>query len=468
MFMIAGVMLPILIIETSLCLFISFIILWIIIVLFLWKCVIEKIDIYNLFVAIYYMIFLYFAPIMQIYYNIFPNRVALKEEYAVYNILLSAAFLLSYGFLFPRFHYRLSFMDKLSYKISAFSRRVGSIVFFIIVSLIIVCFFRRYLISPAGIVMFFNEQSYITESFLGGKAIYLFVWKFLFFIGSVPLYIMLAGELKLSRVASLFLAILSFGIIILLKNPFNEKRALVGSLYLSLVLFYILYKRKFVLTKELLVILLYTITFLLILLYPAAKTLTHVSTNFNYLVADNHIFQEMFRKYIFSFRENITSLDFDSWVNAQVTIEYTTLFGHGWGKQTLTSLLFFIPRNIFPCKGEGTGGIVGDFIIQNYGGWQKQISNPLYSEFYYDLGIIGILSAAVFLDFIRRVSARLKSSNSQYLYATSLFVDFYTLYLLRGDFISCYAYLVGYLTAVVGLPYFFITLINWVHNRVYK
>ncbi|ODN29650.1 hypothetical protein [Fervidobacterium thailandense] len=432
----------------------SFSILFGILILFFDNQVLKKRSMFDLIVFSYYFVFLYLAPIIQTHLNIFPNNIVLEYEFAVFNVLLSTIFLVTYwfatNFVYNPFYHSLSWTKKIR-RIALYLETNGKSAFrtFFTLSILLLFIFKEYIFN-------ISETFEVNPTY---KTAYdLLVSKFLLFVPFVPFYVFSTFKCKpWKRFFGLFSTVL---LLALSKNPFNEKRALLGSIYMSILTYFLLKSRSFLLTKGFLVGLLVSIVLMTLFLYPTVKALTHSSIKIFELGAKYEVVLEDIFNYLSDFTGNITSLDYDSWANAMVTLKYTWMKGHSWGKQLVTSLTFFVPRALYPNKGEGTGGIIGDFVISNYGGWQRQISNPLYSEFYYDLSFFGVFLGALFLDFLRRFSNELKVIGNDYLYLVSLFIDFYTLYLLRGDFISCFAYLTGYFVAVLVLPYIYLSAVG--------
>lgn len=79
--------------------------------------------------------------------------------------------------------------------------------------------------------------------------------------------------------------------------------------------------------------------------------------------------------------------DFDAFQQIATTLMYVDSRGHTFGWQGLGSLLFFIPRSIWPQKAEDTGTIVAEhqgYVFTN-------LSAPLQAEAYIDGGLVLVL-----------------------------------------------------------------------------
>jgi hypothetical protein len=438
-------LLPLLILKIDINIAICFGMLFVVLFIFFLNFVLKIKDFFNFSLFSYYIIFLYIAPIFQIFYNKFPNNLILLPEYASMNICLSLLFLVLYMIICKTFifnnnikFYKLKLLEKaIESKSFIFS------IFF--VSLLIIFLFKSYLIDY---IIFGITNVKIIDS--SNVSIYLIVKRFLFFIPLIPFLILFSKKEK----NNLFLFLLTMVLALIVKNPLNERRGLLGSIYLSWI-FYYLYIKNFSRKKSFFVYSFYFILFLMLFFYPSIKVFTHGGYSLENMLINSDKVKEGFRRYLENFEYNVTSLDYDSWINAQMTLEYVDKYGHAWGKQTLTSFLFFVPRKFLRIKGEGTGGIIGDYLIANYGSFQRQISNPFYSESFYDFSFFGLLIYAFILSFLRSLSLSLKKSNIQYLILYSFFIDFYVFYLFRGDFISSLAYFSGYTISVIFVPLFF-------------
>ncbi len=441
-------LLPFLIISSFPELTILFLILFVYLVIFFYRLVLSEKSMFNLTVFIYYVVFLYIAPVFQIYYDTFPNRQRLNVEYACANILLSLLFLIIYSLIHRKLKLGTSLNRFIGSSVYDFEKTTPLFIVFTVASLFIILVFAKSLVHE---VMLGGEYQEIGQ--VESTMQYLLIKRFLYFIPFVPFLILFS---KLKKKGNtfwfLFAVIITLAVALLFKNPFNEKRGLLGSIYLSWLFYYILLKRSFKISTTFIKMSFVLIIIMFLFLYPSVKVLTHLNYSITSMINNFQEFVNSFSGYLTDFKYNITSLDFDSWINAHSTLGYINKYGHTWGKQTLTSLLFFVPRSVYKSKGEGTGGIIGSYVIAEYGSWQRQMSNPLYSEAFLDLSLPGLFLYAFFLDVIGKISAACWKTNNNYLILFSLFLVFYNFYLFRGDFISSLAYLVGYTVATVLTP----------------
>lgn len=148
--------------------------------------------------------------------------------------------------------------------------------------------------------------------------------------------------------------------------------------------------------------------------------------------------------------------DFDAYANFIHTIHYTEESGIMWGKQLMGSLLFFIPRSIWPGKPVGSGNIIAayfDFPNLN-------IATPLPAEAIINFGIIGIPIFALIFGRILKITdncftqrlRRLDNNPNSLEYIEVIYPFWlgFVFFISRGGLMSSFAYTVGFTLA--GLP----------------
>lgn len=116
----------------------------------------------------------------------------------------------------------------------------------------------------------------------------------------------------------------------------------------------------------------------------------------------------------------------------------TVTFGH----QLLGSLLFFFPRSLWLSKPLGSGA----FMVESMNGWFTNVSMPFFAEGFINFGIIGIFIYTFILAFLT------KSFDYKY-WINNKKIDFFQgyylvilgaiIYIMRGDFMSSFAYTSG-------------------------
>lgn len=134
------------------------------------------------------------------------------------------------------------------------------------------------------------------------------------------------------------------------------------------------------------------------------------------------------------------AVDYDAYSMVARTLQYVGSAGATGGYQLLGSLLFFVPRALWPAKPDGSGNLV----CAAQGQTQLNISSPLPAEGIVNFGIAGLLIFAVVAAIVcRRLDCWFVESESP----LRLFYPFACLllfFMMRGDLLSSFAFTVGY------------------------
>lgn len=136
----------------------------------------------------------------------------------------------------------------------------------------------------------------------------------------------------------------------------------------------------------------------------------------------------------------IFSGHFDSYQSLAYVIQYN-IITFGW--QLLGPLLFFVPRAIWTEKPIGSGHYMANLFNLDF----TNISSNIYAEGYINFGLFGIFLFAALLGFLcGYLSRQLKNDK---LHPRKkiiiIYTAFYLFYILRGDLMSSFAYLVGFI-----------------------
>lgn len=163
---------------------------------------------------------------------------------------------------------------------------------------------------------------------------------------------------------------------------------------------------------------------------------------------DNFRYYNGFVSFNFSF-DYFNTMNFDAGQNFMCVIKENVIT---WGRQLLGVLLFFIPRSLWPSKPIGSGA----YLASLHPGSFSNIAMPYFAEGYMNFGFFGVFIFTIFLAFF---SARVDKKYWNFVY-NSIDIN-YGMYLilvgafsfiLRGDFMSSFAYTVG-----ICLSYFVIS-----------
>ena len=133
----------------------------------------------------------------------------------------------------------------------------------------------------------------------------------------------------------------------------------------------------------------------------------------------------------------------DSFQGFQNAIDYVDIT---WGKQLLTSIFFFIPREFWADKPVGTGGL----IASNSGYTWLNVSGNYFAEGYVNFGFLGVVLFSFILIYFLILFDRLNTSKLKfflifYYFPATLFI------ILRGDMQNAFSILFP----IIFICYFF-------------
>jgi len=95
--------------------------------------------------------------------------------------------------------------------------------------------------------------------------------------------------------------------------------------------------------------------------------------------------------------------DFDSFQSILNVTLFVTERGYNYGLSILSSLLFFVPREIWSSKATPTGPLAAEYMGYQF----LNVSSPLPSEFYIDFGLIGVIVFASLYGILMRKTSYL-------------------------------------------------------------
>ena len=140
--------------------------------------------------------------------------------------------------------------------------------------------------------------------------------------------------------------------------------------------------------------------------------------------------------------------DYDAFQQVMNSQKYTDMYGYSYGKQFLVSVLFWIPRSIWPDKPVGSGVTIGEGLGYNF----TNISAPLWAEFNINFGMIGVILCFLLYGMI---TAKLQNNFMKTRGDINFYQIFvpvfsvYQLFLMRGDLLSTVAYLVPVIVCIL-------------------
>jgi len=221
------------------------------------------------------------------------------------------------------------------------------------------------------------------------------------------------------------LLVLLFVLVLFTKNTHTDTRFLLGSVYLSIIL--VVFDTYFKSQNRRIVLL----TLGMVLVFPLSALFTHhLDVTFESILntIESHYFEP----------------HYDSWANIYSAVEMVRRHGPEWGHQLLGTLLFFVPRSLWPTKPVHTGVFIANYLIANYRMWFTNLSAPLVAEGYIDFGAFGVALYACLLGMLVSLLNRVASLNSKWLYMPlATYISIYLMYASRGPLMAVLAYGLG-------------------------
>jgi oligosaccharide repeat unit polymerase len=223
---------------------------------------------------------------------------------------------------------------------------------------------------------------------------------------------------------------------VLLVSPIGIPRSLAGALYIPLVMMVFMPRYNSKYTQ------LCVIVFAILFLAPLADVFRFLNSQHE----DVDLGSNFNLSYFFAGH-------FDAFHNLTQTIQLKYK-SEGW--QLVGTLLFWVPRDIWHGKPQGTAVDFAD-----YGGfYHENISFPLPAEFLVDYGLGGVICGMFLTGLLyRRVDAYLSKpqrpgSTKSYLFELAhLEMSILGLYLLRGTVLVSFGYTVGVASTLVAINY---------------
>lgn len=253
------------------------------------------------------------------------------------------------------------------------------------------------------------------------------------FIGFLPIPIFLtvifAHKSKIFKNPIWFLVfIISLLGVLISQNPILEKRQSIGPVYLSIIAAFLILRVKSGLSRFLFIF------GAIVVVMPLVSILTHV----NYSDWGS---QSISMSVVY---EHFLETHYDAWANTIAASELVTHWGLFWGQQLLGSLLFWVPREIWPSKPLMSGVEIAHYLELYYSMWFDNISAPLATEGYIDFWYLGsFLYGCAFLWICLKLDHLINFSKSPVVVGGALFFSFFLIFLLRGALMNAVAYGVG-------------------------
>jgi len=224
---------------------------------------------------------------------------------------------------------------------------------------------------------------------------------------------------------NLLIMIYSLLLVLFIIPPTGVARFLAGAFYGSIVLYSFSSLRNG--RKFLLVMFLF-----ILMVFPLLN-------NFRY--ADGNILN--FFDIINGLSNNFQSADFDAYTMLVYTVQYVSSLGYSLGYQLLGTILFFIPRTIWPSKPVGSGSEIVQslFVPVN-----SNLSCPFVAEYYINFGVFGVIIFSLLLGCLLNTIDKMywrEQKEISFLKFFYPFLSLMTIYCCRGDMLSSCSFLTG-------------------------
>lgn len=233
--------------------------------------------------------------------------------------------------------------------------------------------------------------------------------------------------------------------LLFLKNPFNEKRNLLGPVYITL--FFLVYPK--LLNRNSTFFLFMFVS--LVVLFPIFSTFTHIDANLSEIITNPGEIVKSYNRFG-GITTAFQKLHYDAFSNIMATVDYTTKNGFSYGYQLLSALLFFVPRSLWSNKPISTGELIGNHLIDDYGFGYNNLSNCIVSEAYIDYGIFGVVLFGFVLAYFFYFFLKWLQSNDFAKSITAFYFSTHLIFLLRGDLTNGFAYFIGVFIGIYTIP----------------
>lgn len=399
---------------------ITFLLVFIVIYLGLIVSCMKKIINLKLMIFSFGYFFHYLAPLIQVRNGIFPNHLPIDNQFIPrVNLIL----LLFYTVILFLPNLKTTFLS--SNKVIAENITKNKLDFFNIITIlmlfmIILVLGPNYFLGKVSIYDFYNTSiSLVIIAVINGLSVANFLYTLLFIS---------LGRSK-NNFSRFFLSFIPF---ILINNIFTLSRYYLAFI---IILFIIVFFRDKVSSFSFMFLLFVGIT----ILFPILNVFrggadVYLSTDVLNTLSDQY-----------------TQLHFDSYSQLITSLKYIDSIGYMFGKTTISSLLFFLPRSIFTIKTEGLGFILAQYLGETtvYGqilGDFNNLSASFISEIFVNFSYFGLVLVPWFLFFILKHT---KFEKQPVLYGILLGFSFF---IMRGDFMSSFAYFIGAIVIIYFIP----------------
>jgi len=343
----------------------------------------------------------------------------------IYSIVITNILIMVFYFIYI-FSSRTTLKDRKLLTCNKYRYIVKNLNFFLVIITILSIFIVFKMFQFTGLKLFFSgyigglEIAAITGV---GRYAGIFIDTVFRSLVLISIVLILSGKIKQSKIRKLLLLINILLALLFYYNPFITYRWIL--MYAIIFIFNILLSNH--IQKYIVIFLL---IFVLLVIAPFA------SSNFR-MSGVKGLFSGNIRINIV---KNLSTGNFDSYRNMLYYIENRETLRNfvEVPKQFIGTVLFFIPRVLWPNKPIGSGAALATHLHW----YHKNISFPLLAEFHLNFGLPGVLILGFLLGKLSRLlNYKIHSTNLIERMIASLIIGM-TLFIMRGDLMSGLAFTV--------------------------
>lgn len=165
-------------------------------------------------------------------------------------------------------------------------------------------------------------------------------------------------------------------------------------------------------------------------------------------------------------RGNFATADYDSYTMLVYTVRYCHSINITYGRQLVGTLLFFVPRDVWTNKPEGSGSLVINSLAHT--NVNSNVSCPLLAEGYINFGIVGLFAfGAILAIVIKKIDSAMYNRWKNGFTTDAMFYSFivlFSLFMFRGDLLSSFSTLIGYAVSFIALRFVVYRLSKGIKN----
>ncbi len=364
---------------------------------------------------IFVYIFLMIAPVSQQLAGYYPWPGYYQDYHLMYSWAL--VFLCNVSFAFFSIKKFKSIPTPFHYEFSHNKMR-----YFIVFSVFTTVFSIFWIGGFSSVFLSRDEFSEIFNDNITASMVIQAMFRIPFFILSLYyLKLFLSSRIKNSEGRSnLFKFLIFFGLTVILNNPLSTPRFWVACIFITYLLtITACYKMNVNKTYINLLV------FLTIFIFPVSDAYRRtVDVSISDYFSETNISDGF-----------VNSPNYDSFQQITNSFVYVENNGITYGGRTLSTLLFWVPRAVFPAKFLSSGEDIAVYFRYEY----TNLSAPLWAEMYLDFGFVGALLIFGLLGKLVRYLDDSSTINSN---IVVFFIAAYGIYFFRGTLLSVVGFLV--------------------------